>query len=258
MSDYYADLHRVFRHHWAAVLQDYGPETAHDLRVNLKRQMAFFRLLETLDGHFSAQAAADTFHELYRLAGKVRNRQVELALIKKYDASVFLSHWLLDKEQRHRQVLQAKEQELGLDYLDTQAKLVQQHIVCIPEREIPVGLRRYFHAIISRLEVFSGEVPDWHALRKLIKELFYNWSFVFEDTLRDPALGWLDELQELLGKWHDHDFTLQHMAKQRGHKVMELKQVLIQRQAKLEQGLDMAITTLPQIRERLHQLLSAW
>lgn len=252
LSEYYAELHLVFRRYWEEVLHDYGPETVHGLRVNLKRQVAFFHLLESLDGgRFSAREAVETFHALYRQAGKVRNRQVERSLLKKYDASAYLSQWLLDKEHRHQIVLQSVEQDQGADYLDALADRVQQYIRSLPERDIDSRLSEYFHGLVRRMEA-NG---DLHDLRKLIKELFYNWSFIFDDSMRDSALIWLNELQDLLGRWHDYDFTLHHLGRKRAKKDLEISRRLHSRQIMLEQQIGEMVTSLPQIRERLHQLL---
>lgn len=252
LSDYYAELHRVFRRYWEEVLYDYGPETVHGFRVNLKRQVAFFHMLESLDGgRFSAREAVETFHALYRHAGKVRNRQVERSLLKKYDASVYLSQWLQDKEHRHLLVLQSLEQDQGADHLDALAGRVQQCIGSLPERDIDVRLSEYFHGLVRRMEA-NG---DLHDLRKLIKELFYNWSFIFDDSTRDSALIWLNELQDLLGRWHDYDFTLHHLGRKRAKKDMEISRRLHSRQIALEQQIGEMVTSLPRIRERLHQIL---
>ena len=60
---------------------------------------------------------------------------------------------------------------------------------------------------------------DLHDLRRFIKELFYNLSFLQRFTgpeaLQCRALVRLDELQHALGKWHDFDFAISHLEKKK-------------------------------------------
>ena len=113
LSEYYQELDRGFHLYWMEVLRDYGPETVHGLRVNLKQQRAFFYMLEALAPSFSAGEAMDVFEGVYRKAGKVRDRQVERALLEKNERRLHIEHrfsaWLEEQEGRRALLLQQYE-----------------------------------------------------------------------------------------------------------------------------------------------------
>lgn len=225
LSAYYEELDKAFHLYWMEVLRNYGTETAHGLRVNLKRQNAFFHMLEALDERFNAGLAMDTFDAIYHRAGKVRNRQVERQLIEKRERRLHqihrLSAWLEEKENRRAQLLREYELEHSMApvrELSARVLSVIQHLN--PENEM-TRLRGYFLKLAQGIADFlrrSGiRGEELHDLRKFIKELFYNIEFLQRhfglEVLQGRALAQLDEIQHVLGKWHDYDFTLLHLAR---------------------------------------------
>ncbi len=227
LTKYYEELERGFHLYWMEALRNYGPETAHGLRVNLKRQNAFFHLLQALYTHFSAGVAMDTFAAIYRRAGKVRNKQVERELIEKNERKLHLEHrlsvWLGEKESRRAQLLQDYESGHSMTPVRELTAEVYAVIRSLPTEGWQSRLQGYFIKLIHGIIGFMrrGDIPteDLHDLRKFIKELFYNLELlerlVGREKLQSPALSRLDELQHLLGKWHDYDFTLLHLERKR-------------------------------------------
>ena len=223
LSAYYEELDRAFHLYRMEALRHYGPETAHSLRVNLKRQNAFFHLLQALEVRFRAGLALDAFDAIYRRAGRVRNRQVERQLIEKKERKLNQAHrlsaWLEAKENRRAKQLRkygAKHSITPVRELSSRVYSVLQHI---DEAAAAPRMLAYFRKLIHAIADFSDRpnapAEHLHDLRKFIKELFYNIEFLQRhfgpETLQIPALTNLDEIQHLLGKWHDHDFTLLHL-----------------------------------------------
>lgn len=263
LSEYYQDLDRGFHLYWMEVLRDYGPETVHGLRVNLKQQRAFFYMLEALTPSFSAGEAMDVFEGVYRKAGKVRDRQVERALIEKNEHRLHIEHrfsaWL--EEQEGRRALLLQQYESGHSMLPVRAlsEQVLRTIRALPEHELEALLQAYFIKIIRGVVAFirgdKAAGDDLHDLRKFIKELFYNLRFLQQHTgpeaLQCGALGRLDDLQHALGKWHDFDFTITHLKEKKKEIHAEFQAHLVaERQAAetearaLFEGLEAALEEL--------------
>lgn len=223
LSEYYQELDRGFHLYWMEVLRDYGPETVHGLRVNLKQQRAFFYLLEALTPSFSAGEALDVFEGVYRKAGKVRDRQVERALIEKNERKLHLEHrlsaWLEEQEGRRALLLQQYESGHSMLPVRELSEQVYRSVRELQEEGLEERMQVYFIKIIRGVTAFvrgdKAAGNDLHDLRKFIKELFYNLRFLQRYTgpeaLQCGALVRLDELQHVLGKWHDFDFTIAHL-----------------------------------------------
>lgn len=223
LSEYYQELDRGFHLYWMEVLRDYGPETVHGLRVNLKQQRAFFYMLEALASSFSAGEAMDVFEGVYRKAGKVRDRQVERALLEKNERRLHIEHrfsaWLEEQEGRRALLLQQYESGHSMLPVRKLSEQVFQIIRELPEQGAEARLQAYFIKIIRGVIAFirgdKAAGDDLHDLRKFIKELFYNLRFLQRHTgpeaLQCGALARLDDLQHALGKWHDFDFTVVHL-----------------------------------------------
>ncbi len=222
---WYETLERGFHLCWMEALRHYGPETAHDLRVNLKRQDAFFHLLDALDTRFSAGSAMDVYAGLYRKAGKVRDCQVKRDLIARQGLSHYwvqqLIAWLAEKEERHAKGLKQYEEKHSIQPMRELAAQVYVHIRHLPEVGLEVCLRQYLVKLVRGILGFISQrqIPDedLHDLRKFIKELFYNLEFLVfhlgSEKIQCQAVALLHELQHELGKWHDCHVTLKHLAR---------------------------------------------
>ncbi len=222
---YYADLDRRFHFFFMELLREPGPETIHDLRVNLKKQVAFFRLLEALDDSFIAEKAIDVFTEFYKKAGKVRDIQVERQVVEAEEAFLHLGRHLslrLRREEKIRTAdLQNYEREFSLEPVRALTRLVKNRLQYLPVDELSERLSDYFGCLIEQVkrtaELGERREKELHNLRKRLKELFYNLQLL--DQLI-PALrleqtdefALLEECQSMLGDWHDYDFAVNRLA----------------------------------------------
>jgi CHAD domain-containing protein len=230
LSAYYQELDKAFHLYWMEGLVDYGEETAHGIRVNLKRQFAFFHLLQCLDPAFSAEKAVDKFSALYKRAGKIRDRQVERQLLLNTERRmrlVFgLSNQLREKAARKGKLLQEWARTHDTESVRKLAARVFKSINRLPEKDQAQRMKSYFtgliHSIASFPSIFDEADEALHDLRKSIKELFYNLEiikrFIPGSVLHPPAIKLLYDLQHILGDWHDRDFSIRHLERIK-HKV---------------------------------------
>ncbi|GAB4214379.1 MAG: hypothetical protein OHK0012_12300 [Synechococcales cyanobacterium] len=219
---YQAALSQTFHCLWEELAVNYGPETAHNLRVNVKRQRAFFQSLEWLSPPFSARGAAQTYRALYRCAGQVRDCQVEQHWLSKYEHKLLLttqlSAILARQEQHYTKRLRRYRQHHHLTPFTQQEICVTSTIQHLDPALLLPNLHHHLQQQLEHVTVAGQhvKVPEkqLHDLRKQLKTLGYNldlWgSLSGTALLPDSVLRLLQDLQHHLGQWHDHDVLLLH------------------------------------------------
>ncbi|MBK7476525.1 MAG: CHAD domain-containing protein [Haliscomenobacter sp.] len=214
LLEYYRGLCKDFHRLFLEVNQAYGRDTVHDLRVNLKKQMAFYRFLEAVEPPFSAKEAKASFGELYDLAGKVRDLQVERSLLRKTVRldSLFAS-WLKQREAAYKTLLQEYEKELTLAPVRRLERTVESAIQAIHPGIALDCFERFLKTLLEKIRETlkgTGAVERLHYLRKRIKDLYFNLHMlellIPETSLPKKNIKALDKFQTLLGNWHDLDF----------------------------------------------------
>jgi hypothetical protein len=217
---YFSALEKDFHQHYNDVSHHYSDNTVHDLRVNMKRQTAFFHLLEHLDPSFSVSIALDTYGKLYKRAGKVRDFQVEKVVARKKERQLQLEHdfsnWLAEQETRQSEKLRAYEVRQSLAPVRRLALLVKNRIKYLPDKELPLMLAQYFQRLMAELRPLFSETLEeeaLHNLRKLFKVLFYNIKLLNslkpKKKISKGEISVLDRFQRMLGKWHDLYFVIE-------------------------------------------------
>lgn len=233
LHEYYSDLDRRFHFFFMELIRNPGRETIHDLRVNMKKQNAFFRLLSALDNDFIAEKATDAFAHFYKRAGKVRDLQVERQVVEAEEELLSLGRHLSLKLIRHEKMyladLRRYEEEYSLEPIRALARVVKHHIQNLAVEEMAGRLEEYFGLLLDAIgrvsELALRREDELHNLRRRIKELFYNlelMDLLFPDAnLLDTAeYQLLDELQSLLGDWHDYDFTIRKIGAEAGPDIL--------------------------------------
>ncbi len=220
LQDYYTDLASRFHHLHLEVLENRGKETVHDLRVVFKKKVAFYKLLEHLDPAFSWELALTAYGKLYRRAGKVRDLEVEQALIRKKEMELDLEHFfsslLENRELKAFRRLQHYETEHSLASVRHLEQIVLQHLRRLSYETLSRQLIAFFATLIQEIDSAIRDeesvLKALHPLRKMVKTLYYNLLLI-KDLLPPPGLrgeflNTLDRLQDDLGDWHDIDCTL--------------------------------------------------
>ncbi len=192
-------------------------KTLHDLRLQNKKLKAVLQLLKQVSGnpHFTAK----TLKPLFRLAGQIRTAQLILQQLEHYHLEQ--EDWV---QEQHASIQQASEK------LVRQRKHFKKAIAKLEQRLLPAchsvadkKVERYYGQNISRLSMAFALPLDGdqlHENRKDIKSLLYALP-VLPHALQSRLQinkSYLDELQELIGQWHDHmvllELLLQKKAKE--------------------------------------------
>lgn len=268
--EYFKHLEKDFHHHYVDILQDNDEDSVHQLRVNMKRQMAFFRLLEHLDNSFSTERALEAYGNLYDKAGEVRDYEVERSIVRKDEQLLQLEHrfsdWLEEQEQRQREELKAYEAEHSLLPIRRLGYLVESRIRYLELEGIKERFRSYFKPLFDDIRELAGpenrSEAEFHKLRKRLKELFYNLQLISAlCTVEDFSkldIQTLDEFQHLLGRWHDSYFTLSRIREgQDCPRELEkhLEEQRISRAQKIVERLDDLTPLMNRLESQLQHLL---
>jgi CHAD domain-containing protein len=220
LTDYYEELEKEFHILYMEALDRFGEKTIHDMRVNMKRQTAFFRLIEALDERFSAEEAMEGFAKIYNRAGKLRNIQVERKVIARDENQLhlekYISGWLSQREELQKEAFREYEIKHSLIPIRETGKWVKDCVARIPGEGLQGRYLQYLKKLLKKIagEIGEEEVTEeqLHLLRKDVKEFFYNLQLadrIFDKaTIGKVVYDRLNRLQTLLGDWHDHDFTL--------------------------------------------------
>lgn len=175
----------------------------HDLRVEIKKLKSLVSLLNFSAHHFNKKNSLQPFSVLFRRAGRIRQLQLEAAVLKEFG--------LYGSTRKYRSAL---EQQLRLGKRNftyangpwMKAKVgdalhsISHFLDKVEREEIKDYLERERSEIHRLLVVRSLAVEDIHLLRKKIKDYLYA-SRIFEEN--NEYYKKIDEYQELIGKWHD-------------------------------------------------------
>ncbi len=214
LLEYYRSLCKEFHRLFLEVDQAYGRDTVHDLRVNMKKQMAFYRFLEAVEPAFSAKEAKTAFGELYALAGKVRDLQVERSLLRqRVRLGALFASWLKQREESYKTLLRDYEKELTLAPIRQLERTVEATFQPLSPGLVLDRYEGFLKSLLQEIRKTlegDGNADRLHYLRKRVKDLFFNlrmFELLFPgNPLPKKTMKALDKFQTLLGNWHDLDF----------------------------------------------------
>lgn len=193
----------------------YTPNTFHKLRVEIKKLNSFFDLIKFCSTNFKRKETYNPFKLIFRKAGKVRELQIEDAMLKNYFENKVVTDY---RKSLKKLRLKAEEDFFKLVNkkliyrLNKKHYTINPHLDKIDKKKINSYLEKKQNHIQELLgqEIIQSE--QIHNLRKQLKILNYNRAI--EDTKKqDEDLLKQDVLPELLGKWHDCQVIIKHLEK---------------------------------------------
>ena len=207
-------------------------EKLHKLRVRAKKVKAVSGFLKNCLGHNKKYSTRE-MKELYEKAGKVRTAHLNLATIDEHA----IRNGLLEKDQK-----QVIEKEFGV--IDHQNKKFKKSLNRLRRK-----LRENIHAIKARcavdyyysnIRILSDELRvidegRLHECRKIIKRLLYNQEILPITVLNKIQInvGYLKNLENLIGDWHDTLVSLQWLQQTGQAGVQDLVSLENQKQEQL-------------------------
>lgn len=205
----------------------YTPDTFHKLRVEIKKLNAFFELINFCSNGFKQKKTFKPFKLIFHHAGKVRELQVEEAMLRKY----FLKN-LLKEYRGSLKELQLKEQKVFFSIANKMfaTRLNEKYCQIVPflkkidKNKVKSYMEKKRKLIEKLLSQYTLQKPQIHALRKSLKTFNYNRKSLDLEK-KNKLLPKKDVLSELLGKWHDCRIIIRHLRKAIDTGGINLKEV---------------------------------
>ena len=174
-----------------------------------------FRSLKFCEKNFKRKKTFKPFKLIFRHAGKVRELQLEEAMLKKY----FLNN-LLKEYKNSLKKLRLKERKDFFSILNKTfiARLKKTYREIVPflkkmnKKKVDSYMEKRRKKIKKLLNQDTLKTPQVHALRKRLKKFNYNRKSLNLEKQNKP-LPKKDVLPELLGKWHDCQVIIRHLKK---------------------------------------------
>jgi CHAD domain-containing protein len=193
----------------------FTPETFHTLRIEIKKLNALSDLVHFCFKKFKQKKTFKPFKLVFYQAGKVRELQVEEALLNKYFNSDFNSQYRnnLDKTIR---------EELNIFFLITNPSFIEKlqkkylKINSVLAKTSKKMEKQYMDKKRIKVEKLLHKTAlkkkQMHALRKRLKEYQFNQKSL-NYTKKNKTITKKNALSELLGEWHDYKTVIQHLKK---------------------------------------------
>jgi CHAD domain-containing protein len=191
----------------------YTPNIFHKLRVEIKKLNSFFDLINFCSANFKRKATYKPFKTIFRQAGKVRELQIEDAMIKNYFGKKVVKEY-----RENLKILRSKAKNdfflllnrKLLSQLNKKYRLIIPNLYDINPKKIDTYFEKKGNQIQELLGQESIQKEQIHELRKQLKILNYNKAILVKEKPEKKLLQ-IDVLPELLGKWHDCQVIIEHL-----------------------------------------------
>jgi len=187
-------------------------EKLHALRLNAKKVKAVLGFLkESL--HNKNKYAIKELQELFHTAGDIRTAQLNLKTLE--DHEIKIEPFETDQKEvmeEKSKVIADKNKKFNKN-ISSIKKKIGQNLTSIKNNSVIAFYYDNIKILSNNFKVID-EV-DLHDSRKIIKKLLYNLKILPPSLTKKININrdYLDDLQELIGKWHDTFVTLELLSK---------------------------------------------
>jgi CHAD domain-containing protein len=211
-TDYYTGLQLVFAYYFENTTINFGIEDLHKLRVEIKKQRAFYRFLDELPGGiFNKSEHFKILASIFKPGGRLRETHVNQSLINLYRSYTLygFKQFLVGKNSKQTKKLARALRRFDL----VEFKELNDELTGLLETvDFEIVTSRSLAFIKSELYAIKSLRPqiasdkDLHQIRTHTKALGYIAKFLNELT---PSQQLADLLilskpaEKLIGNWHD-------------------------------------------------------
>lgn len=205
-------------------IKTYNHEHLFRFRVEIKKIRACLRCIEHNYGKKEFHKARKQFKKIFTQAGKLRELQLYQSWFRKHHLLQLTKIIKLPEEIKERQEDFAGDSDKIISIIKENRKLILRYAARLSQEEV---YRFYIKIMKERLELLQEELEEgkWHKTRKQIKQLRYarNWQDEkAKRILSNTQTRFLDQLQHLIGFWHDNEVMkkwLQEKQKESGKEI---------------------------------------
>jgi len=204
LERYYTQrVHHILQH-LQTFEKSVSEENLHAFRVELKKMRATLKFLKAEYGKSAIKKTQTAVDLVFAEAGTLREQQLLLVWLgknklRRLQQSCAAEHPVPEISKALQKVLHAIRKKLAARFSKSQS-LVEK----IPQSVTDLYTATLKHRIEETLRKIPTE-PEWHALRKRIKQWLYavNWTTTNKSTSLSHLYTYSNQLQEAIGSWHD-------------------------------------------------------
>ena len=218
LLDYFQKHQKHLEHYLALCIEEPEHEMVHQLRVSIKRLKAVLHFTGQVTGNdkIGAKKQIKSLRKLFKVAGNLRDLQVQQKLIPEYEAKLnsefglYLSYLEKIEKQSVRNFCLFIANSKPIHKLTSGRELIETSLASLTPDEIRLRAGQLLSSRCSILRQMLIARPDdkqLHEMRTIIKQMRYIMS-VMRKSAPDAvehlvSLAGLTEAEVLLGKWHD-------------------------------------------------------
>lgn len=195
--------------------ESFTADTIHTLRLELKKLKALFDLINSCSKNFKQKKIIKPFQLIFSQAGKIRELQVEEALLEEH----FGSDYVIQYRNDLKKIVMEETKNFFLTTTPSFAEKLQKKYIQINADLRKINKKktnRYMDKKRTEIEKLLHKKglkkKQMHALRKKLKEYQFNQK-IFNSNNKNKLLPDKNALPELLGEWHDYQMVIQHLKK---------------------------------------------
>jgi len=198
------------------IINRFEIESIHEFRTEIKKLRAFLRLLHVEIDDDNKLKIPKKMKDFYGYIGTIRNLQLQLKNIDAYPENTqytatgtymeYLNR-IIEKWKANTIEFIGSENNLCAD----EKKIIQQ----LPGRLRRASVKRFLKNKVNELADLINALPDddvLHAIRKLLKDILYNWKFIKDySKLLPPVFSEEEKIKsftELLGLFLDKGIAI--------------------------------------------------
>ena len=216
----------AFRENFTKVREEFGFDAIHDMRVAVKRLRAILILAKKLDPNQNRKYAEGKIKQLFRLSGKMRDAQVQQALLKEYESKMKADFgeyatYLMDLEQKsilkfQNYLYKHSTTDFTVDLGMALPALIVKSDTTRVKSAMDSLIGEFFHNV-DLLKAQQQKDENLHEIRRQLKQISYLLSAFDSRDLDYPKLNkkikMLEKANHLLGKWHDHVVAMTYLSR---------------------------------------------
>lgn len=196
------------------VKKSYRIENVHQLRVNTKRIDAIYQLIESATAsNFNAESHLKPIKDIFKIAGKLREGQVNLELLKTYNVNpdAYLAYSLDIEKLQVKTIRELRKTVKKFDRITFDPTIDMVKVYCKQTEQNELMDRMYDYIqmkarSIQKLLQKKQKPKNVHRIRKRLKaidpilSLLCNTNY---EKLNNNSIESLKESALYIGEWHD-------------------------------------------------------
>jgi CHAD domain-containing protein len=216
IREYYLIHKLVFEEMFSKSLNDFDKEAIHKMRTSTKRLRALFQLIESISKKkFSAKKQLKSIRHLFKLAGRIRELQIEGELLADYESEKKISITAYHEYLSGREHQEIAHFLKALPPLTERKNILNDEIVLnaiksIKPKKLAAKVEAFLKgkfAAIKRINSNKISNHKVHQNRTIIKQLYYLYGILIIESKGENVMGMaeerLREIEQLIGEWHD-------------------------------------------------------